>query len=118
PFLQENSMTLESVIEQAWENRAELSAATQGEVRNAVFDVLSRLDKGDLRVAEKKGGTWQVNQWMKKAVLLSFRLQPNRVMGNGEGARWFDKVDTKFSHWSDEEFKAAGFRAVPGSFVR
>lgn len=112
---------LEKTIDAAWEDRAALSAATQGPVRKAVEDALSRLDSGALRVAEKSAsGQWTVKQWLKKAVLLSFRLNPNRAMGvDGQqpGPYW-DKVPTKFEGWSDTQFAAAGFRAVPGAVVR
>jgi len=106
-------MSQQAIIEAAWENRAELNTATKGEVRDTVMDVLNQLDSGKLRVAQKKGVEWTVNQWVKQAILLSFRLNPNVPM-NG----WYDKVPSKFANWSEEQFKAAGFRAVPGSFVR
>jgi 2,3,4,5-tetrahydropyridine-2-carboxylate N-succinyltransferase len=113
--------SLESTIDAAWEDRASLSATTQGSVRKAVEDALSQLDSGDLRVAEKSAsGAWTVNQWLKKAVLLSFRLNPNRVMGadGQQPGPYFDKVQTKFNGWTDQQFSAAGFRAVPGAVVR
>jgi len=106
-------MSLQAIIEKAWEDRANLNTATKGEVRDTVTDVLNQLDKGELRVAEKKDGAWVVNQWVKQAILLSFRLNPNKTMDG-----WYDKVPTKFSNWSEDQFKAAGFRAVPGSVVR
>ena len=118
---------LEQTIDAAWEDRALLSASTKGDVRKAVESALSQLDSGVLRVAEKSAsGDWVVNQWLKKAVLLSFRLNPNRLMGqgavgNGIGQQpgpYWDKVPTKFENWSDTEFAAAGFRAVPGAVVR
>ena len=105
---------LQNVIDKAWEDRQSLGADTRGEVRDAVEHVLSSLDAGTLRVAEKKNGQWIVNQWIKKAVLLSFRLNGMKVM---EGGYW-DKVPLKFSGWSEAEFKNAGFRAVPGAIVR
>ncbi|PKU26206.1 2,3,4,5-tetrahydropyridine-2,6-dicarboxylate N-succinyltransferase [Telmatospirillum siberiense] len=106
-------------IEEAWENRAEVNTGTQGPVREAVEIVLNALDSGEARVAEKAGGAWQVNQWAKKAVLLSFRLNDNAVIGNGPGqATWYDKVPSKFDGWDAGSFKSAGFRAVPGSIVR
>ncbi len=112
---------LEATIDAAWEDRTSLSASTTGAVRKAVEDALSALDSGALRVAEKSAsGAWTVNQWLKKAVLLSFRLNPNRAMG-GTGqppGPYFDKVPTKFEGWTDAEFSAAGFRAVPGAVVR
>ena len=113
--------SLEQTIDAAWEDRASLSAATQGAVRAAVEDALSKLDSGALRVAEKSAsGAWVVNQWLKKAVLLSFRLNPNRVMGvdGQQPGPYFDKVQTKFNGWTDQQFSAAGFRAVPGAVVR
>ncbi|MDR3439197.1 2,3,4,5-tetrahydropyridine-2,6-dicarboxylate N-succinyltransferase [Telmatospirillum sp.] len=106
-------------IEEAWENRAEISTATQGPVRQAVEAVLGALDSGTARVAEPKNDGWQVNQWAKKAVLLSFRLNDNALVSNGPGqATWYDKVPSKFDGWTEENFKTAGFRAVPGSIVR
>ena len=118
---------LEQTIDAAWEDRASLSASTKGDVRKAVESALSQLDSGVLRVAEKSAsGDWVVNQWLKKAVLLSFRLNPNRLMGQGavgnsigqQPGPYWDKVPTKFENWSDTEFAAAGFRAVPGAVVR
>ena len=104
---------MQSIIEAAWENRAALTLATTGEVREAVEAALSQLDSGHLRVAEKRGGEWVVNQWIKKAVLLSFRLNDNQVM-NGA----YDKVSLKFADWEKAQFQQAGFRAVPGAVVR
>jgi 2,3,4,5-tetrahydropyridine-2-carboxylate N-succinyltransferase len=112
---------LEQTIDAAWEDRASLSASTTGAVRNAVNAALAQLDSGTLRVAEKSAsGAWTVNQWLKKAVLLSFRLNPNRVMGAAgqQPGPYFDKVPTKFDGWTDKEFSAAAFRAVPGAIVR
>jgi len=111
---------LETVIEAAWDNRAELSPATQGEVRDAVESAIAGLDSGEMRVASKSGnGDWLVHQWLKKAVLLGFRLNDNGLMsgGSNEGA-WWDKVPSKFEGWGEAEFKAAGFRAVPNCAVR
>ena len=104
---------MQSIIETAWENRTQLNTATTGEVREAVEFVLDKLDSGELRVAEKTADGWQVNQWIKKAVLLSFRLNDNVPQHGG-----YDKVPLKFAHWTASEFKAAGFRAVPGAMVR
>ncbi|MDQ1229370.1 2,3,4,5-tetrahydropyridine-2,6-dicarboxylate N-succinyltransferase [Sphingomonas sp. SORGH_AS_0879] len=114
------SQDLAATIDAAWENRAELDFATQGEARIAVDRALALLDRGEARVAEPDGnGGWTVNQWLKKAVLLSFRLNDNVLIDNGPGAgHWFDKVPSKFSGWSEADFRAAGFRAVPGSVVR
>lgn len=111
---------LEQTIDAAWENRADIGLSTSGGVRIAVDRALALLDAGAARVAEPDGtGGWRVNQWLKKAVLLSFRLNDNVLIDNGPGAgHWFDKVPSKFSGWSEAEFRAAGFRAVPGSVVR
>jgi len=110
------STQLSNTIENGWDNRASITAQTQGELREAVDKVLAALDAGTLRVAEKKDGAWVVNQWVKQAILLSFRLNPNSVMSSTHG--WYDKVPLKLKGWSDEQFNAAGFRAVPGSIVR
>ena len=119
---------LETVIEAAWEARAELSPETTGEVREAVETALELLDSGRARVASRGAdGAWTTHQWLKKAVLLSFRLNDNGVMATaGKGfapphaghGPWWDKVPNKFGSWHAEQFRAAGFRAVPGSFVR
>lgn len=105
---------MQQVIETAWENRNDISTATKGEVRDAVETILAGLDSGKLRVAEKTAEGWQVNQWIKKAILLSFRLNPMEIMESGH----FDKVPLKWKGWSQSQFEAAGFRAVPGSVVR
>ncbi|WOK38031.1 2,3,4,5-tetrahydropyridine-2,6-dicarboxylate N-succinyltransferase [Sphingomonas sp. C3-2] len=113
------SDNLQAVIEQAWDARDTLGFDTKGEVRDAVNHALAALDAGTARVAEKVGGEWVVNQWLKKAVLLSFRLNDNALIANAPGAaHWFDKVPSKFSGWDEAQFRAAGFRAVPGSVVR
>ena len=110
---------LETAIEAAWEARDSLTPATRGEAREAVEATLEALDKGVLRVAEKRGADWQVNQWAKKAVLLSFRLNDMAVISGGNGlATWWDKVPSKFDGWGESQWRAAGFRAVPGSIVR
>jgi 2,3,4,5-tetrahydropyridine-2,6-dicarboxylate N-succinyltransferase len=111
---------LQKTIETAFEARAELSFTTKGDVRDAVNSALELLDSGKARVAEKGAdGTWQVNQWLKKAVLLSFRLNDNTLIEGGPGgARWWDKVPSKFEGWSENRFREAGFRAVPGAVVR
>ncbi|WP_294192671.1 2,3,4,5-tetrahydropyridine-2,6-dicarboxylate N-succinyltransferase [uncultured Sphingomonas sp.] len=111
---------LAQTIDTAWENRAEIGLTTTGAVRDAVHEALAQLDAGTARVAEPDGaGGWRVNQWLKKAVLLSFRLNDNALIDNGPGqGHWFDKVPSKFSGWSEEQFRAAAFRAVPGSVVR
>ncbi len=110
---------LSRTIDAAWEDRAQVSPATTGAVREAVEQALRLLDSGGVRVAEKAGDEWQVHQWLKKAVLLSFRLNDMAVIKGGPGeAVWWDKVSSKFDGWSDPEFKAAGFRAVPNCVVR
>uniref|UniRef100_UPI0025CC777D 2,3,4,5-tetrahydropyridine-2,6-dicarboxylate N-succinyltransferase n=1 Tax=uncultured Sphingomonas sp. TaxID=158754 RepID=UPI0025CC777D len=110
---------LQPVIEAAWDRRDEVGADTKGEVRVAVDRALALLDSGEARIADKVGGEWQVYQWLKKAVLLSFRLQPMELIAGGPGAaHWWDKVPSKFAGWSQAEFKAAAFRAVPGAIVR
>ena len=111
---------LETAIEAAWEARDTISPATTGEVREAIEDTLSALDSGTLRVAEPRGnGEWHVNQWAKKAVLLSFRLSDMAMIeGSNGNASWWDKVPNKFAGWGENQWRAAGFRAVPGSIVR
>ena len=116
---------LETEIEAAWERRAELYEMTTGAVRECVEEAIGLLDGGKLRVAEKIGGEWVARQWLKKAVLLSFRLQGNTLMGGDAAINrqpgvgpWWDKAPSKFGEWQDHDFKAAGFRAVPGSLVR
>jgi len=109
---------LESTITTAWEARAEITTKTTGDVRDAVNAVLQAVDAGRLRVAEKQGKDWQVNQWVKQAILLSFRLNDNAIMEGVASAPFFDKVPLKFQGWGEEQFRAAGFRAVPGSIVR
>ena len=109
---------LKTNIEAAWEARDGISAATKGEVRDAVAEALALLDAGKARVAEKVGSAWQVNQWLKKAVLLSFRLNDNAIMPGPGGSNWWDKVPSKFADWGENRFRDAGFRAVPGCVVR
>jgi 2,3,4,5-tetrahydropyridine-2-carboxylate N-succinyltransferase len=104
---------LETAVEAAWEIRGELTSATQGLPRHAVEAALDLLDEGKLRVAEKIDGTWVTHQWLKKAVLLSFRLNDNRPMHHG-----YDKVPLKWEGWGENQFRDAGFRAVPGSIAR
>ncbi|MET3599174.1 2,3,4,5-tetrahydropyridine-2,6-dicarboxylate N-succinyltransferase [Martelella mangrovi] len=112
--------SLEKTIETAFENRAEISVSTKGEVREAVEDALNLLDSGAARVAERQEhGPWKVNQWLKKAVLLSFRLNDMSVVKGGpDNATWWDKVPSKFEGWGDNQFRDAGFRAVPNAVVR
>jgi 2,3,4,5-tetrahydropyridine-2-carboxylate N-succinyltransferase len=111
---------LETAIEAAWDARDTITPATKGEVRDAIETTLNALDNGSLRVAEKQaGGNWHVNQWAKKAVLLSFRLNDMAPISGGNGdTTWWDKVPSKFAGWAEAEWRAAGFRAVPGSIVR
>ena len=110
---------LKKRVEDAWEARDSLSPAAAGPVHNTVSAVLDMLDGGTLRVAEKHDGAWRVNEWVKKAVLLSFRLNDmNAIAGGPDGAPWWDKVPSKFHGWTADQFKQAGFRAVPGSVVR
>jgi 2,3,4,5-tetrahydropyridine-2,6-dicarboxylate N-succinyltransferase len=109
---------LQDIIEKAFERRAEITAATAGpEVRDAVAGAIAGLNAGTLRVAEKKGADWTVNQWLKKAALLSFRMQDNRVMEGGF-THYFDKVDNKFARFTHADFAAAGYRVVPPATVR
>jgi 2,3,4,5-tetrahydropyridine-2-carboxylate N-succinyltransferase len=115
---------LKSAIEAAWEARDAISPATTGDVRDAIEAALDGLDSGELRVAEKSDGTWHVNQWLKMAVLLSFRIydmapMPGGPSDPGRGASpWFDKVAPKFAGWDEARFRDAGFRAVPNCVVR
>jgi 2,3,4,5-tetrahydropyridine-2,6-dicarboxylate N-succinyltransferase len=110
---------IEVTIDAAWEQRDSIGPSTRGEVRTAVDAALSALDAGTARIAEKAGGEWVVHQWLKKAVLLSFRLNPMEMIPGGPGgAHWWDKVPSKFAGWGEREFEAAGFRAVPGAIVR
>jgi len=110
---------LKPVIEDAFEARDTVNTETRGEIREAVTEALSLLDSGEARVAEKQGDDWVVNEWLKKAVLLSFRLNDMTPIGGGPNdAPWWDKVPSKFEGWQDGDFRKAGFRAVPGCFVR
>ena len=111
---------LETAIEAAWDARDTISPATKGEVREAIEDTLTALDSGKLRVAEPRdNGEWHVNQWAKKAVLLSFRLSDMAMIeGSNGNASWWDKVPNKWAGWGENQWQAAGFRAVPGSIVR
>ncbi len=112
--------SLEKTIETAFDGRDGISTSTRGEVREAVEAALDLLDRGAVRVAERQAdGQWTVNQWLKKAVLLSFRLNPMDVISGGPGqSSWWDKVPSKFDGWGAVDFEKAGFRAVPGSIVR
>jgi len=110
---------LQTIIEAAWDKRDSVSPATGGDVRAAVEAALDLLDTGQARVAAKRDGEWIVHQWLKKAVLLSFRLHDmTAIEGAPGGASWWDKVPSKFAGMTPERFKAAGFRAVPGAVVR
>ncbi len=115
-----HDQSLVNTIEQAWEDRDTLGTATGGEVRDAVETALNLMDNGKARVAEKRDGDWVVNQWLKKAVLLSFRLNAMvRIPGGpGEDSSWHDKVPSKFEGWDQAKFDEAGFRAVPTAVVR
>ena len=114
-----SNAALEAAIETAWEARDAITPATKGEARDAVEATLAALGAGTLRVAEKRGQDWHVNQWAKKAVLLGFRLQDMGLQSGGpQGSSWWDKVDSKFAGWGEAEFRAAGFRAVPNCVVR
>src|ERR1700722_61182 len=115
---------LQAIVEQAFEDRATINSQTKGEVREAVAAALALLDSGQARVAEKTPGVagveaWKVHQWLKKAVLLSFRLNDSEIVAGGPGgATWWDKVPSKFAGWGENRFTEAGFRAVPGCVVR
>ena len=112
--------SLEKIIEAAFDNRDNVNTSTKGEVRDAVESALDLLDAGQARVAERSAdGAWTVNQWLKKAVLLSFRLNDMDVVKGGSGnSTWWDKVPSKFEGWGENHFRAAGFRAVPNCVVR
>lgn len=112
--------TLQSAIEAAWEDRASLSPDTKGEARDAIETAIGKLDDGSLRVASKSGnGDWVVHQWLKKAVLLGFRIHPNAMMTGGpQDGHFFDKVPSKFEGWTEEDFAKAAFRVVPPAAVR
>ena len=112
--------SLEKTIEAAFDNRDNVNTSTRGEVRDAVETALNLLDSGKVRVAERgSDGNWTVNQWLKKAVLLSFRLNDMKIVEGGSGgATWWDKVPSKFEGWGENRFREAGFRAVPNAVVR
>ena len=120
-----NIEKIKSVIDRVFDNNEDVNPSTSGEVRDSIETALDCLDKGELRVAEPLGSSnWKVNQWLKKAVLLSFKINDMDVISGGpqsvnnNPANWWDKIPSKFSGWDKEEFKQAGFRAVPGSVVR
>ena len=111
--------TMQAAIDRAWEDRGAIGPGTKGEAREAIEAALDALDRGEVRVAEKVNGGWHVNQWCKKAVLLSFRLADSApVSGGPDGAPWYDKVPSKFEGWDAARFAEAGFRAVPNCAVR
>jgi 2,3,4,5-tetrahydropyridine-2-carboxylate N-succinyltransferase len=110
---------LQKTIETAWDGRDAVTPATQGAVRDAVEAALDLLDTGKVRVAEKRDGAWTVNQWLKKAVLLSFRLNDMALIPGGPaGSSYWDKVPPKFAGWTEDDFKRGGFRVLPGAVVR
>ena len=115
-----SNVQLEAAIEAAWEARDQITPQTTGEAREAIEQTLDALDQGALRVAERGAdGTWTVNQWAKKAVLLGFRLKDMELQSGGpQGGSWWDKVDSKFHGWNAARWQAAGFRAVPNAVVR
>ncbi|MDO9637148.1 MAG: 2,3,4,5-tetrahydropyridine-2,6-dicarboxylate N-succinyltransferase [Pseudotabrizicola sp.] len=115
-----SNAALETAIEAAWETRDSITPDTKGESRDAIEATLTALDSGTLRVAEKRDtGDWHVNQWAKKAVLLSFRLTDMyEISGSNGGSNWWDKVPSKWQGWTEADWRAAGFRAVPGAIVR
>lgn len=111
---------LKKIVEEAWERRDDVDPRSSESVRDAVQQALDSLDSGLVRVAEKKGNNWNVNQWLKKAVLLSFRLHSMKPIEGGPGLNtcWYDKVESKFAGWNENDFVGAGFRAVPNCIVR
>ena len=110
---------LQGLIEEAWENRDGIKPREDTKYRYAVIHVMNDLDKGARRVCEKVDGKWITHQWIKKAILLSFRVHESvRITGGPGGASWYDKVPSKFQHWSEDSFAKAGFRAVPNAIVR
>src|SRR6266545_390255 len=111
-------MNTQTIIEEAFEKRAEISPSrAPSEVKQAVAEVIAQLDSGKVRVAEKRGGEWIVNQWVKKAVLLSFRLRDNQIMQGGY-THYFDKVDSKFANFTQADFQTGGYRVVPPAVAR
>jgi 2,3,4,5-tetrahydropyridine-2-carboxylate N-succinyltransferase len=110
---------LRALIDRAWDERDSIGPATRGDIRQAVDTALAALDSGSARIAEPGDGGWTVHQWLKKAVLLSFRLNPmEAISGAPGGAHWWDKVPSKFAGWGEQQFADAAFRAVPGAIVR
>ncbi|MGB1875684.1 MAG: 2,3,4,5-tetrahydropyridine-2,6-dicarboxylate N-succinyltransferase [Rhodospirillaceae bacterium] len=114
-----NIKALQDRVEAAWDAREDISPATVGDQRDSVIETLALLDSGAIRVAEKSDGAWHVNEWCKKAVLLSFRLNDMAIQDGGpDDGVWWDKVPSKFKGWTEADFEKAGFRAVPTSLVR
>ena len=110
---------LRSVIERAWDERDTIGPGTKGDIRRAVDAAIAALDSGEARIAQKEDGDWTVRQWLKMAVLLSFRLNPMEIIAGGPGgAHWWDKVPSKFAGWGERDFADAAIRAVPGAIVR
>jgi 2,3,4,5-tetrahydropyridine-2-carboxylate N-succinyltransferase len=114
------TINLQNIIEEAFEKKNEISGQSHPEISKAVSATLTLLDSGKLRICEKENDNWKVNEWAKKAILLSFRINSNKVMGGGKENvyNWYDKIPLKFANWDEEKFKEAGFRAAPGSIVR
>ena len=116
-------MSNQEIIEKLWDNKDQIDFIKDQQAKNSVLDTLNQLDKGQLRVCEKKDNTWHVNQWLKKAILLSFRIQDMELIDNGPSVQggstsWWDKVPSKFQNWTEVDFQKAGFRAVPNCVVR
>lgn len=109
---------IKQIIETAWDNRQDLSPNAPPEIHEAVSTILHDLDSGTVRVAEKINNTWHVHQWIKKAILLSFRLQSNQIIESGTQANWYDKIPLKTTGWTNDDFQKAGFRCVPGAIIR
>ena len=111
---------IEQVIVEAFKDRDNINSETTGEVRKAVEEAINLADSGKIRICNKIDNEWQVNDWIKKAILLSFKINNNKIItsGNENELNWFDKVDLKFNNWDENKFKEAGFRAVPGCFAR
>jgi 2,3,4,5-tetrahydropyridine-2-carboxylate N-succinyltransferase len=114
-----DTSALKTQIEQAWERRDTLTPQDESDHRRAILQLMNDLDAGKLRVAEKSGSDWKVNEWIKKGLLLSFRIHESvRIAGGPNGAHWYDKIPSKFQYWDEEHFRTAGFRAVPSAVVR